>query len=67
MTGALKQLVEDALGALRTRDDEQDAALKALDERVTALESRTGAAPARKATTAKAGTASAAAKAGPAK
>lgn len=64
--GSVKDFVEKALAVLHTRDDEQDVALKALEERVAALEDR--AAPAaRKDTTARAGTAGADAKAAPSK
>jgi hypothetical protein len=64
--GTIKDYVESLLTALHTRDDEQDIALKALEDRVTALENQ--AAPAaRKVTQARAGAASADAKATPSK
>jgi hypothetical protein len=61
--GSVKQFVEQALTALHTKDDEQDAAIKELQDRVAALEA--GAPAAKK--TAPARSASASAGAGTAK
>jgi hypothetical protein len=50
---AIREAVENAVqtvaASLHARDDEQDKAIKALDDRLTALEKGTGTAAARKA------------------
>jgi len=69
--GALKDLVETVIktvtDALHAKDTEQDEKLADLEQRVSALESGTGASAAKKAATARAGTAGASAKASPTK